>query len=266
MEVNIQESCQGSVGFWNTHVRLGGSTGTGLTTSECLKLQVHGMECSSAFLSVHITGGASAYLENVWLWNADHTLDNDPNETQVDIFSGRGFLIEGTNIWMVGTASEHHLIYQYRFCGAQNVYAGLIQTETPYFQPYPSAPYPFPRSLAFNDPDVSSLGSALALSIQDSSCVLIYGAGLYSFFRAYTQRCLSDSTCQTQITQVTNSQPVTIYSLSTIGSTYQLVLDGQPTINRALNVNGFASTVTAWSSNPLCRHRPALPPGVAHIS
>jgi len=45
------------------HVRLGGSTGTGLTTSECLKLQVHGMECSSAFLSVHITGGASAYLE-----------------------------------------------------------------------------------------------------------------------------------------------------------------------------------------------------------
>jgi len=137
-----------------------------------------------------------------------------------------------------------------------------------------AAPYPFPRSLDFNDPDVSSLGSALALSIQDSSCVLIYGAGLYSFFRAYTQRCLSDSTCQTQIIQVTNSQPVTIYSLSTIGSTYQLVLDGQPTINRALNVNGFASTVTAWSNDPLGpvsrklvrRHRHALPPGVAHIS
>jgi glucan 1,3-beta-glucosidase len=140
-----------------------------------------------------------------------------------------------------------------------------------------AAPYPFPTSSAFNDPDVSSLGSALALSIQDSSYVLIYGAGLYSFFRAYTQNCLGDSTCQSQITQVTNSQAITIYSLSTIGATYQLVLDGQPTINPALNVDGFASTVTAWSSDPLSsvsrklvrRHRIALPlrlRGVAHVS
>ena len=103
---------------------------------------------------MHITRGASAYLEvslrgsllffvdqdlrqNVWLWNADHSLDDGTNETKIDVFSGRGFLVEGTNIWMVGTASEHHLIYQYRFSGAQNVYAGLIQTETPYFQPDP---------------------------------------------------------------------------------------------------------------------------------
>lgn len=106
---------------------------------------------------MHITTGASAYLEvsvrsfiwlsadhfskNVWLWNADHTLDNDPNETQIDVFSGRGFLIEGSNIWLVGTASEHHIFYQYRFHGAENVYAGLIQTETPYFQPSPGNEY-----------------------------------------------------------------------------------------------------------------------------
>ena len=79
VELNIQESSQGSVGFWDTvghfhsylslslkffkHVRLGGSTGTGLTTSECQKLQGHGMECSAGFLSMHITSGASAYLE-----------------------------------------------------------------------------------------------------------------------------------------------------------------------------------------------------------
>jgi glucan 1,3-beta-glucosidase len=73
----------------------------------------------------------------MWLWNADHQLDDDKNSTQLDVFSGRGFLIEGTNVWLVGTASEHHVIYQYRFDGAANIYAGLIQTETPYFQPSP---------------------------------------------------------------------------------------------------------------------------------
>jgi len=56
MELNIQESSQGAVGFWDTvgrlhrhiedllthykHVRLGGSTGTGLTTSECQNYKV----------------------------------------------------------------------------------------------------------------------------------------------------------------------------------------------------------------------------------
>lgn len=73
----------------------------------------------------------------MWLWNADHQLDDDPNETQLDIFSGRGILVEGTNIWLVGTGSEHHVLYQYRLDGASNVYMGLIQTETPYFQPSP---------------------------------------------------------------------------------------------------------------------------------
>jgi glucan 1,3-beta-glucosidase len=73
----------------------------------------------------------------VWLWTSDHTLDDDINETQIDIFSGRGILIEGTDIWLYGTASEHHTLYQYRFYKAQNVFAGLIQTETPYYQPNP---------------------------------------------------------------------------------------------------------------------------------
>ncbi|KIM34208.1 glycoside hydrolase family 55 protein [Serendipita vermifera MAFF 305830] len=272
-EVNIQASSQGSVGFWDTHVRLGGSKGTGLTTSECVKLQNHGMECSSAFLSMHITTGASAYLENVWLWNADHTLDDDPQETQIDVFSGRGILVEGTDIWLVGTGSEHHLFYQYRFHGAKNVYAGIIQTETPYFQPSPAAPSPFPVSAAFKDPDVSVTGSALALSIESSSDILIYGAGLYSFFRAYAQTCLDTKNCQAEIATVSDSTSVNIYSLSTVAVTYQLVYNGQQTINQSANINGFASTVTAWSSDTLSvsaevnitarkrsrKHRRALP-------
>lgn len=76
-------------------------------------------------------------FQNTWLWTADHQLDNDQFGTQLDIFSGRGILVEGTDIWFYGTGSEHHVIYQYRFYNAQNVFAGLIQTETPYYQPAP---------------------------------------------------------------------------------------------------------------------------------
>ena len=38
-----------------------------------------------------------------------------------------------------------------------------------------------------------------------------------------------------------------IYSLSTVGVTTQLSFDGEAVIDKDSNVNGFASTVTAWS-------------------
>ncbi|CCA67681.1 probable glucan 1,3-beta-glucosidase [Serendipita indica DSM 11827] len=253
MEVNIKQASQGSVGFWDTHVRLGGSAGTGLTQTTCLKLQGHGVECSAAFLSAHITRGASAYMENVWLWTADHQLDDDPAESQIDVFSGRGILIEGENVWLVGTGSEHHAIYQYRVNGATNVYMGLIQTETPYYQPNPAAPNPFVTNSAYSDPDVSSLKSALALSVTNSDHVLIYGAGLYSFFVSYAQTCLQTWNCQDQIASVGSSNQVRIYGLSTVATTWQMTFNGTPAINQNLNRNGFASTVTAWSSNELTR-------------
>ncbi|KAG8832104.1 hypothetical protein FRC17_002050 [Serendipita sp. 399] len=249
MEINIKEAYQGAVAFWDTHVRLGGTAGTGLTSNNCKKLEGHGMECSAAFLATHITKGASAYMENVWLWTADHQLDNDAQETQIDVFSGRGILVEGTNVWLVGTGSEHHAIYQYRFDGAKNVYAGLIQTETAYYQPNPAAPSGFPPNSNFNDPNVSALRSALALSVENSSSVFVYGAGLYSFFDAYGVTCRDTYTCQSQIAQVGNSADVRIYGLSTVGTTYQLAVNGQPTINQSSNRNAFASTVTAWSTD-----------------
>ncbi|PVG03211.1 putative glucan 1,3-beta-glucosidase [Serendipita vermifera] len=255
MEINIQESSQGSVGFWDTHVRLGGSTGTGLTNLTCPKLQNHGIECSAAFLAAHITSGASAYMENVWLWTADHQLDDDSNESQIDVFSGRGILVEGKNVWLIGTASEHHVLYQYRFVNAQNVYAGLIQTETPYFQPNPAAPNPFSIQSSIKDPDLSGTQSAIALSIEDSSDILIYGAGLYSFFDSYTQTCLDTWNCQSEIVRISNSSGIRVYSLSTVGTTTQLTFNGQKVIAQSQNQNGFASTATAWSSETLTTAR-----------
>jgi glucan 1,3-beta-glucosidase len=35
------------------------------------------------------------------------------------------------NILSVGTAVEHHTLYQYQLANTQNLYMGFIQTETP---------------------------------------------------------------------------------------------------------------------------------------
>jgi glucan 1,3-beta-glucosidase len=101
---------------------------------------------------MHVTKTATnLYLENVWLWTADHDLD-DPISTQITVYTGRGLYIESvagtiwllvfssliTEYWLsertfsVGTAVEHHSKYQYQLANTRNVFMGQIQTETAY--------------------------------------------------------------------------------------------------------------------------------------
>jgi glucan 1,3-beta-glucosidase len=103
---------------------------------------------------------------------------------------------------MTSTA-EHHAIYQYNIVNAASHYMGLIQTESvssssispqadhiltfllqPYYQPAPVSPAPFSINSNFNDPTpYASNPSAWALSIKNSKNILVFGAGLYSFFQ-----------------------------------------------------------------------------------
>ena len=46
----------------------------------------------------------------------------------------------------------------------------------------------------------------------------------------------------------TTSSKVQIYSLSTVGTTFQLSVDKVGVINQSDNADGYASTVTAWHS------------------
>ncbi|KDQ16283.1 glycoside hydrolase family 55 protein [Botryobasidium botryosum FD-172 SS1] len=251
LQVNTKQSSQGAVGIWDTHVRLGGARGTNLQVPQCQKQRGHGAECASSFLSLHIGKTASAYLENVWVWTADHDLD-DGGESQIDIFAGRGIFSESTDgpVWMIGTASEHHAVYQYNIVNSKNVYAGLIQTETPYYQPSPAPSAFFPVNPTYNDPNYASGKSSLALIVQKSSNVFVYGAGLYSFFSNYGQACLDTYSCQDQITEIASSNTNTfVYSLSTVGTTYSLSQDGVGIIRQADNRNGFASTATVYTPN-----------------
>jgi glucan 1,3-beta-glucosidase len=165
---------QGAAAAWDTHVRLGAAAGTALTDAECLKQKDTGSECFAAFLGFHLTPTASAYLEGLWVWLGDHALDG--GHQQITLYSGRGLLSESEGpVWLIGTGSEHHVLYQYSFVNAANHYGGLMQTETPYFQPLPAPPAPFVSNYTFNDPVFDSEVAAWALWVQESQGILIYG-------------------------------------------------------------------------------------------
>ena len=110
-------------------------------------------------------------------------------------------VIESTkgNIWLVGTASEHHVLYQYNLVNTQNIFAGQVQTETPYFQPTPAVPNPFSIQASLNDPTFpSGVKSAYGLRIKNSKHIFGYGVGLYSFFSSWsTGKFLPLSPCVT---------------------------------------------------------------------
>ncbi|KAG9124261.1 hypothetical protein FRC07_012219 [Ceratobasidium sp. 392] len=243
---------KGTAGAWDVHIRFGGAKGTNIDVNNCRAKTTHASTaaCTAAFLGLQITSTASIYAEGTWVWAADHDLE-DGSEGQIDVYSGRGILSQSTNgpVWLVGTGSEHHALYQYSFVNSQNVYAGLIQTETPYYQPSPAPPSPFSINSAYADPSFTNGNAAWALNVKSSKNVFVYGAGLYSFFQNYGQDCLSSYTCQNSIATVSSdSSDVYVYSLSTVGTTNMMNVGSAGVANQSQNRNGFASTLTIWSS------------------
>lgn len=209
VEWNVKASQPGSAALWDCHVRIGGATGTKLTPDECPPA-TSGVNpaCQAASLMMHITPQASGYFDNMWLWVADHMIDDPDLEdagngmVQTSIYVARGFLIESTEpVWLYGTASEHAVFYQYNFHHARNIFAGMIQTESPYYQPTPPpppAPFSLQVGLMKSDPiykcgkDQSELGGcdeSWAVIVRGSSNILVAGAGLYSWFSTYSQVC-----------------------------------------------------------------------------
>lgn len=83
--------------------------------------------------------------------------------TQIDIYMGRGLLVESVApTWLYATGMEHAVMYQYQIHQADNLFMGLIQTESPYFQSYPVAPTPFDKSVGLfkGDPTFKSCSPA----------------------------------------------------------------------------------------------------------
>lgn len=163
---------------------------------------------------------------------------------QVSLFAGRGLLAETQGpLWLYGTSIEHHALYQYQLTSAARVMMGQIQTETPYWQPNPNATLPFPiSSFLPSDPvfpttdfvpaDDKSLripnANAWGFRAVNSTDILIYGAGLYSFFNNYSTSCSNapgPEVCQSRIFGVEGKTgDVSLYDLHVVG-THEMITD-----------------------------------------
>ena len=248
IEWNVAETSQGASGMWDVHMRIGGSDGTNLQSNTCAKnpnvTANYNPTCEGAFLLLHVTTKATIYLENNWFWVADHELDlTDHN--QINIYNGRGVLIESQGpVWMYGTSSEHSQLYNFELANAQNVYAGVLQTETPYMQPNPTALNGgFTPSSTYFDPDSNS---TWGLRVFASTNIFIYGAGFYSFFQNYDQTCLATESCQTDIVSIECSSEVYLYALSTKASTNMVTVDGTGVVNQSDNMSNFCQTIAIF--------------------
>ena len=89
-------------GMWDVHTRIGGFAGSNLQLAQCPAGTQPNPNCIGAYMAMHVTPSANGlYMENVWLWTADHDIDSSGNQ-QLSIFTGRGLYIESTagTVWL----------------------------------------------------------------------------------------------------------------------------------------------------------------------
>ena len=163
-------------------------------------------------------------------------------------------------VWLWGTSSEHSVLYNYQFDGVTALFAGFIQSETPYYQPVPMVPAPFTFNSNYDDPTFTvctgnsgavPCKDAWGLRIVNSQGVLIYSAGFYSFFNNYQQTCVPGENCQQNMVRIQNSQ-VAAYALTTKASV-TMVLDDKYQSTPVLgsdNRDVYGDTVAYYKTSP----------------
>ncbi|KAF7955127.1 uncharacterized protein EAE97_000386 [Botrytis byssoidea] len=229
---NLESSTSGIGGYWDVHTRIGGWEGSELQVAQCpttpgVKKPPVDANCMAAFMSMHITKSATgAYLENCWHWAADHDID-DRNLGQVQIFAGRGILVESAagNNWLINTPSEHHSKYQYNFANTKNIFMSMAQSEEPYYQPNPVASYPYPYKKQLSDPifsgPLNGTDVAWAQIMTNSHDVVVYGSSYFTYFDDWNTDCTTSSTCAEVLFNIdTKCTGITVYGFTTDATQY----------------------------------------------
>ncbi|KAJ6115367.1 Exo-beta-1-3-glucanase, partial [Penicillium sp. IBT 16267x] len=256
LEINAAGQQPGDVGLWNTNVMVGGTAESSISnvcTSQDPK------DCMAAFMVMHLTESSSAYIENFWGWTADHNLDSDSLFTIIS--TGRGILVESTKgTWLTGTGSEHHWLYNYNFNKAANVFAGLLQSETPYMQgsgEYENAPAPWTADPKFGDPDFTwcaakdqKCRTSIATNIEGGSNIALYNSAAWAFFDGYWNGLYNEpcsGKCQTNMMRVAGApQNLVWYSIST-RQTEVMILDGKTNPREASYPGGWGGIIQAYA-------------------
>ncbi|KAJ6188000.1 hypothetical protein N7519_002908 [Penicillium mononematosum] len=255
IEINAAGDKPGDVGLWNTMGMVGGTADTSIS-SACTSQDPK--DCMAAFMVLHLTKSSSAYIENFWGWTADHNIDSESLLTIIS--TGRGILVESTKAtWLTGTGSEHHWLYNYNFHNAQNVFAGLLQTETPYMQgqgEYRAAPAPWTAVAKYGDPDFSwcaaddqKCRTAIATNVDGGSNIALYNSAAWAFFDGYWNGLYNEpcnGNCQTNMMRVTNEpQNLVWYSIST-RMTDVMVLDGKSNPRQSDHKGGWEGIIQVY--------------------
>ncbi|KAL3471491.1 pectate lyase superfamily protein-domain-containing protein [Aspergillus californicus] len=253
VEVNMAGSTPGAVGFWNTHFRIGGAAGSKVQTN-CYG---NPDTCKAAWGLLHLTSTSSAYIENLWGWTADHNLDSGSLETTT-ISTGRGMLVEATaGTWLVGTAMEHHTLYQYNFEYAANVFSAFQQSETPYWQGWGSpslAAAPWADNLIDSDPtfsncDADDAGCRMAFfeRIRGSSDLFLYGGCVWAFFN-HNGGCTGD--CQANAIRILSSEGSVYLYGTNVKAISNIVLENTViAATESANSGGWGGVVAAYLHN-----------------
>lgn len=159
-------------------------------------------------------------------------------------------MVEGRGTWLWANGVEHHGLYQYQFNKAADIFAGFIQTETPYYMPTPDAlSQPYARQTAYNDPVYAAGQSSYGLRVVDSTNVLIYGGGLYSFFRNYDVSCSDPNApngrriCQNRILSIEGASTFQAFALSEVGVEQMLTINGQDRALWSDNLSVYPDTI-----------------------
>ncbi|KAK5133279.1 hypothetical protein LTR08_008013 [Meristemomyces frigidus] len=255
MEWNLAGTTPTATGMWDTHWRIGGSNGTLLQSDHCTKNPniAHGANatCIAAFLLLHITPTGSLIMSNNWGWVSDHELDL-VDHSQIDIYNGRGILIESQGpVWVYGSSFEHSVLYNYQIANAKEIYMSIIQSETAYMQNNPNSLTPFTPNSVYSDPTFGECYTAncyktFGLRIFNSTYIYSYGAGLYSFFNNYDQGCLLTEDCQQLMVSLEQSEAVYLYALSTKAALNMVEIDDVAVVPQVANGNIFCQTVAIF--------------------
>jgi len=82
----------------------------------------------------------------------------------------------------------------------------------------------------------------------DSSNVLVYGTGLYSFFENYNQDCVAKNNCQQNMIGISGKlDNVHLYNVNTKASVNMVTLNGWGTAQDKDNRNNFCATLMHWT-------------------
>jgi glucan 1,3-beta-glucosidase len=188
----------------------------------------------------------------MWGWTADHDLDGGHGQT---ISTGRGMLVEATKgTWLVGTAMEHHTLYQYNFEYASNVFSAMQQSETPYWQGPGNdlAPIPWASNLITSDPTFSNCGTSDATCrmafferIRGSSNLFLYGGCVWAFFNNGGS-CNGD--CQQNAIRVLTSQGnIYLYGTNVKSVTNLVVSTNTDIATESANAGGWGGVIAAYA-------------------